>query len=141
MATPKTAEFRIARQRTELILTQPFFGALALCLVVAERDDLPTMATDGVHLFYNRTFVDGMTDSDLRGVIAHEVLHCVYDHCGRPLGRGPVRSEREEESGSLDHRKSAEGGTRTSRPIPGPLTRTSSRPGPRPLNHVTVMGW
>ena len=75
-ANPKSAEFRIARQRTELILTQPFFGALALRLVVAERDDLPTMATDGVHLFYNRAFVDGMNDGDLRGVIAHEVLHC-----------------------------------------------------------------
>ena len=90
-ANPKSAEFRIARQRTELILTQPFFGALALRLVVAERDDLPTMATDGVHLFYNRAFVDGMNDGDLRGVIAHEVLHCVYDHCGRILGREPER--------------------------------------------------
>jgi predicted metal-dependent peptidase len=96
MHTPRDAEFRLRRQRTELILTQPFFGALALRLPIREVDSsvTPTMATDGRALFFYRPYVDETPDAQLRGVIVHEVLHCVLDHVGRLLGRDADRWNR-----------------------------------------------
>jgi predicted metal-dependent peptidase len=47
------------------------------------------MATDGYHVFYNPEWTDGLSDAELRGVIAHEVLHALLDHGGRRDGRPP----------------------------------------------------
>ena len=79
----KTAIERITKQRTQLILSQPFFGTLALRLRTVERQDIQTMAVDGKSLFYNPAFVDTLRDEELRGVIAHEVMHCVHHHMTR----------------------------------------------------------
>jgi predicted metal-dependent peptidase len=85
----KTAIERITKQRAQLILSQPFFGTLALRLRPVERHDIQTMAVDGKHLFYNPAFVDSFTDEELRGVIAHEVMHCVHHHMTRRGSRDP----------------------------------------------------
>jgi predicted metal-dependent peptidase len=87
----KTAIERITKQRTQLILSQPFFGTLALRLRTVERHDIQTMAVDGKSLFYNPAFVDTLSDEELRGVIAHEVMHCVHHHMTRRGSRGPLR--------------------------------------------------
>jgi predicted metal-dependent peptidase len=73
----------VTRARATLILDQPFFGTLALRLIPVERWDLPTAATDGVHLFYNPAFMLALSAACRQTVLAHEVLHCVLDHIGR----------------------------------------------------------
>lgn len=40
------------------------------------------MATDARHLFYNQEYVKGLTDNHLKGVIAHEISHCIFRHAG-----------------------------------------------------------
>jgi predicted metal-dependent peptidase len=80
----------IVRARVKLLFDKPFFGHLATRLVLVDGSSwCPTMATDGKHLFYNRQFVAQMSRPQLLFVIAHEVLHCVYDHLGRRGGRDP----------------------------------------------------
>lgn len=74
---------KITKARTSLILSQPFFGSLALRLPVVERLDIKTMATDGRSLFYSPAFVDSLGLPELIGVIAHEVLHCALAHTTR----------------------------------------------------------
>ena len=74
---------RILKARSALIMTQPFFGALAMRLIVAERKDIKTMATDGTFLYYCRAFLDWVSDADLIFTIAHEVLHCALSHMTR----------------------------------------------------------
>jgi len=42
-----------------------------------------TMATDGYHIFYNSEWVIKLTQKELIGLIAHEVLHVVFGHSDR----------------------------------------------------------
>lgn len=81
----------ITKARAALILSQPFFGALALRLKVVEAPGIETMAVDGVHLFYNRDFVEALTFDELTGVIAHEVMHLATGHHARREARHPKR--------------------------------------------------
>jgi predicted metal-dependent peptidase len=70
-----------------LILDQPFFGALALRLQLKPTDQIPTAATDGKLLLYNPAFVAGLNGAQLKGLLAHEVLHCANGHPWRRTGR------------------------------------------------------
>ncbi|SDR62879.1 DUF2201 family putative metallopeptidase [Paraburkholderia tuberum] len=82
---------RISRQRTELVLSQPFFGALALRLRMVEDRSAKTCWVDGESFGYNPVYIDSLTDLELRGVLAHEVLHVANGHCWR---RGPREDRR-----------------------------------------------
>jgi len=80
---------RLSAARTALVLDHPFFGALALKLDPVECGDetTETMATDGRKLFYNPIFVTTMSDVELVGLYAHEVLHPAMQHHTRREGR------------------------------------------------------
>lgn len=81
-----TPQEKITKARTKLILTQPFWGSLSLRLKLYEDKTgtvCPTLATDGVHLFYNPQFVDSLTLEQTIAVVAHEVSHCAYGHMFR----------------------------------------------------------
>ncbi|MGF6768580.1 putative metal-dependent peptidase [Paraburkholderia sp. GAS199] len=80
---------RISKQRTALVLDQPFFGALALRLKVVEDASCKTFWTDGESLGYNPTYLGGLNDLETRGVLAHEVLHVANGHCWRQGDRDP----------------------------------------------------
>jgi predicted metal-dependent peptidase len=43
----------------------------------------PTAATDGKTLYYNTQFFNMLTNKQIEFVIAHEILHCVFDHITR----------------------------------------------------------
>ena len=76
--------------RVGLLLRHPFFGNMATRLKIASCDDwCPTAATDGRHLFYSVPFFAKMTNKEVEFVIAHEILHCVYDHMTRREDRDP----------------------------------------------------
>jgi predicted metal-dependent peptidase len=80
---------RLSAARTALVLDHPFFGALALKLEPVESTRTETMATDGRSLFYNASFVESMSDIELVGLYAHEVLHPAMLHHARREGREP----------------------------------------------------
>lgn len=67
--------------RSILLIDNPFFGCLVLQLKPVEADWMPTMATDGIHLFYNPTFVlHEVSEIELVGIIVHEAYHCARKH-------------------------------------------------------------
>lgn len=80
---------KLQRARAALILGQPFFGALALGQRLVERQDIPTMATNGESIFYNPTWVETLTQGELEGVFAHEVMHTAVNHHTRRQNRDP----------------------------------------------------
>ena len=82
---------RIIVARVGLLLRHPFFGNMATRLIVKNCDDwCPTAATDGRHLYYNTQFFNAMSNKEIEFVIAHEILHCVFDHITRREDRIPV---------------------------------------------------
>lgn len=81
---------RITVARVGLLLKHPFFGNLATRLKVKAADDwLPTAAVDGRNLYFNTQFFNAMDNAEIEFVVAHEILHCVFDHLGRRDERDP----------------------------------------------------
>lgn len=95
--TPEKLEYmrkevvdRIITARIGLLLRHPFFGNMATRLRIQAADDwLPTAAVDGRNLFFNTQFFNAMNNKEIEFVIAHEILHCVYDHLTRREDRDP----------------------------------------------------
>ena len=82
---------RIVVARVGLLLRHPFFGNMATRLRILAADDwLGTAAVDGRNLYYNTQFFNAMDNKEIEFVIAHEILHCVFDHLGRRGSRNPM---------------------------------------------------
>ncbi len=79
---------KIVVARVGLLLRHPFFGNMATRLKIMDGSDwCPTAATDGRNLYYNREFFDKLTNKQVEFVVAHEILHNVFDHMSRHEGR------------------------------------------------------
>jgi predicted metal-dependent peptidase len=81
---------KLIRARTNLLVSNGFFGFLAMHLNIVEATEengliktINTMAVDGYNLFYNPAFVHKMSERECEGVIAHEVMHCCFQHFSR----------------------------------------------------------
>jgi len=82
---------RIITARVGLLLRHPFFGNMATRLKIEAADDwLMTAAVDGRKLYFNTQFFHAMDNKEVEFVIAHEILHMVYDHLGRRDSRNPL---------------------------------------------------
>lgn len=81
----------MAKARTDLIIDQPFFASVLLTMPIAADNSVPTMATDGESVIYNEKWVSTLTRSEVTFVLAHETLHCVFQHMGRREKRSPER--------------------------------------------------
>ncbi len=60
-------------------------------LHIVEDPSCQTAWTDGQSLGYSPAFVDNMTQDQLKGLIAHEVMHCACGHCWRRDSREPKK--------------------------------------------------
>ena len=47
-----------------------------------------TAAVDGKFMYFNTQFFNALTNKEIEFVIAHEILHCVFDHLGRRTWQG-----------------------------------------------------
>jgi predicted metal-dependent peptidase len=80
---------RVIVARVGLLLRHPFFGNMATRLRIMAADDwCPTAAVDGKNLYFNTQFFNAMNNKEIEFVIAHEILHCVFDHLGRRTWQG-----------------------------------------------------
>lgn len=80
---------KVVKARVQMLFKYPFFAQLAIRLELVECMEkwLPTAATDGRKLFYNPHFFNAMSQDNITFIVAHEVLHCVYDHM-TPMKQG-----------------------------------------------------
>lgn len=91
LAMRKEVQDRIIVARVGLLLRHPFFGNMATRMQVKACDDwCPTAATDGRNLYYNTQFFNALTNKEIEFVIAHEILHCIFDHIIRREDRNPM---------------------------------------------------
>lgn len=84
---------RLITSRVRLLINKPFFGNLITRLPLVDATDFgwcKTAATDARYIYYNREFVDKLSDGEVDFLFGHELLHCVYDHMERRNGRQPL---------------------------------------------------
>ena len=85
-----SVERRMKAARTKLLVNDPFFGSLILGMPLIWTEVLPTMATDGKHLFANPTFVEELASTTaLCGILVHEGGHKAFFHHLRRGNRNP----------------------------------------------------
>jgi len=87
-------ETTLAKARTRLLLSQPWFGSLLLRLKMQAEPNIKTFDVDGTTLRYNPQFVESLMSqptgmANLIFVLAHEVMHCAMLHMYRRGSRDP----------------------------------------------------
>ena len=79
---------KIIIARVGLLLRHPFFGNMATRLKIQEAEEwCNTAATDGRAIYFNRKFFEPLSVKQVEFVIAHEIMHNVFDHMSRREGR------------------------------------------------------
>lgn len=78
---------KLTKARTGLLIDQPFFGTLSMRLKMVEDPSTETLAVNGKVMKYNPAFVNSQSNDLMKSAVAHEVMHCVLEHCGSN-GRG-----------------------------------------------------
>lgn len=80
---------KIHKARVALTIEQPFFGSLALRMELLNDPACATAYTDGRVIGYNPKFTDDLTADELKGLLAHEVMHVALAHHLRRGDREP----------------------------------------------------
>jgi len=76
---------KINKAKLELVMTKntTFFSSLLANLKLVWTEDIPTAATDGICIWLNPEFVEQQNQSELIGLLLHEVMHVAYEHMDR----------------------------------------------------------
>lgn len=90
-----TAQEKVRRCRTLMLIRQPFFGTLAASLNLAMTAGTPGGArTDGTAIHFDPRWVAQQSDTELTAVITEMVMHIVLKHHIRIRGKDPQRWNR-----------------------------------------------
>jgi predicted metal-dependent peptidase len=73
----------LTKAKAALILDQPFFASLLLNMPIVEDKSVKTLATDGDRILYNPDFMAKLSLPETVFVMAHETMHCVFQHMFR----------------------------------------------------------
>ena len=72
---------RLEIAKTMLLMRFPFFGYIVSRLNISRKDKIRSFAIDEhCNVFYNRSFLNKLSDANLLTVLAHEALHAVFMH-------------------------------------------------------------
>lgn len=85
------AEQTMVKARSNLIMKHPFYGVLALKLRLQDHDETSTASVDGRVLRYNSRWINKYSLTQVEGLVAHEVMHCVFNHMTRRQERDPAK--------------------------------------------------
>ena len=81
----------IAKAKAGLIIDQPFFATILLGLTMTPDESIPTMATNGESIRFNPKWTESLTLAEVTFVLAHETLHCIFQHMHRREDRNANR--------------------------------------------------
>lgn len=82
---------KLSKAKTSLILEHPFIGTVAMNMPFEFNDAVPTAATNGKRVLFNPQFVEGLSDEELKFLVAHECLHPMLEHNFRRKERSARR--------------------------------------------------
>lgn len=79
---------KLIRAKVQLQNEKPFFAYLIMNMKFKEEKDISTIGVDSFgNCCYNPKFIDEISEDELKGVLAHEVLHLVLEHLTRGEGK------------------------------------------------------
>ena len=84
-----TAQKKLAKAKTALILEHPFVGSIALNMPFIFDPAIKTAATNGKVIKFNPEFVDSLSDEEVKFLVAHECMHPMLEHNFRRGERDP----------------------------------------------------
>lgn len=73
----------IEKARFHIFLKHPFLGYALQHYEISLRDDIQTAATDGISIFFSRSYLDTLSFHETIFVLLHELLHIVLNHIYR----------------------------------------------------------
>lgn len=82
---------RLAKARAQLVMDEPFFGLLALRLQLQEDPSCKDMWTNSVSLGFNASYLEGLMDLEIKGLVAQLVMSIAAGH---PWRQGSRESKR-----------------------------------------------
>jgi predicted metal-dependent peptidase len=94
---------RLSKAKTALILEHPFVGTIALNMPFTLSEEPPpgfppsqpwTACTNGKRVMFNPTFIEPLTDEELKFLVAHECFHPMLEHNWRRHEREPRKWNR-----------------------------------------------
>ena len=91
MEKAKELANRLLHSRMRILQEHGFFGLLLMHMVFNIDEGLKTAATDGERIFFNPSFLEGLSDVELDFIMMHEILHIVLGHIFRYENRDPER--------------------------------------------------
>ena len=78
---------KLSKAKTNLVLDNVFLASLLLGMEFIQDNSIETFATDGEKILYNENFLESLSISEIQFVLAHEVMHAVFQHMFRLSGR------------------------------------------------------
>lgn len=85
-ATKDKVQELIQRAKLSLLIEEPFYGTISAKVDWIETEEMPTCATDGKRIFWNRKFLGSLGNFDsehceaVTFVIVHEIHHIIKRH-------------------------------------------------------------
>lgn len=79
----------ISKIMLKILKQERFFASLAMSMGYREDPNIPTAATNGREIMYNKDFMTSMSGEEQTGVILHEILHAALCHVIRRGSRDP----------------------------------------------------
>ena len=78
---------KISQAKSKLLLSHPFFGALAAKLELVQNDDIQSFKSNGIKLEYNSDFLEKLDSAQMEFVFANGAMHASLAHEARKGGR------------------------------------------------------
>lgn len=75
------AKLKVSRAVTKAAFSHPFYGSCMLSLNIHQDDSIPTACTNGQFIKWNEEFIDEQSEEQTLGLMAHEVMHVILQHC------------------------------------------------------------
>ena len=87
--TNLTPKEMVIKARTALMRDHVGMASILLPLELIEDETKPTMATDGLKIYYSPDFVKNLLAEEIQGVLFHEGCHVIFEHHLRIGKRNP----------------------------------------------------
>lgn len=82
---------KLLKAKIAIVMNHPFFATLMLKRKFIEDHNIQTACTNGVQIKFSPKFIDSLTQDEVTGVLAHEILHISLMHHLRRGDRNPKK--------------------------------------------------